>query len=124
MYSYCFQNVLNSSPHLQSLMAHHPLGASFGVNVLDSMTQEEWETYYKVFLERYQRSDLDMSRMEEFKSLIRELMSSIEDPKQSVAKGIEILVTVGRWTPQFVDELKQKLGDGMDSLTSTLVSES
>jgi hypothetical protein len=105
-------------------MAHQSLGTSFGVNVLDSMTQEEWETYYKVFLERYQRSDLDMSRMEEFKSLIRELMCSIEDPKQSVAKGIEILVTVGRWTPQFVDELKQKLGDEMDSLTSTLVSES
>ncbi len=90
-------------------MAQNPSGTSFGMHVLNSMTQEEWETYYKVFLEKSQSRDLNMSRIEEFKSLIREFMCDIESPTQSVAKGIDILVSIGRWTPQFIEEFVKKL---------------
>lgn len=95
----------------------------FGVTVLNSLSEEEWNTLYVRFLLETHHGGQNMSRIEEFKTMMVEMMSEVEESTMSMAKGIDILVKVGRLPPQFLDELKTLVAsEGNGSLASSAVA--
>ena len=95
----------------------------FGVDVLNSLSEEEWNTLYVRFLLETHHGDQNMSRIAEFKTMMVEMMSEVKESAMSMAKGIDILVTVGRLSPQFLDELKTLVtSEGNGSLASSAVA--